>query len=114
MKLLVINPNTSASVTDMVLAACRNTQPQLQWDVATATFGAPYIASESSYAVAAHAVLDAFCPGQPVGCATARHLHGAAALTGLGPGLQSGVTVPVLDNVLLGAQAVADAVAAGR
>ena len=213
-RILVINPNTTASVTDMVLAACRNAQPQLQWDGVTAAFGHPYIASEASYAVAAHAVLDAFakhyrahdavliaCFGDPgllalretckvpvVGlaessfCAAATRgpfavvtggrawgpmlerfaranrldaqlqgiftveltgaqiaadpqgaqadlrracqtgvdagahaiLLGGAALTGLGPGLQSGVTVPVLDNVLLAAQAVAEAVAAGQ
>ncbi|MEO6624062.1 MAG: aspartate/glutamate racemase family protein [Burkholderiaceae bacterium] len=59
-RILVINPNTSSSVTDMVLAACRAAQPQLQWEGVTAAFGHPYIASEASYAVAAHAVLDAY------------------------------------------------------
>ena len=209
-RILVINPNTTASVTDMVLAACRNAQPQLQWDGATAAFGHPYIASEASYAVAAHAVLDAFakhyqahdavliaCFGDPgllalretckapvlglaessFRAAAARgpfavvtggsawgpmlerfaHTHrldaqlqgvftveltgaqiaaepqraradlcracqagvdagalvillGGAALTGQSGALQPDVVVPVLDNVLLAAQAVADAV----
>lgn len=60
-QLLVVNPNTSASVSAL-----------LQWHVQTAAgshvnvrtvtarFGAPYIADEASYAVAAHAALDAW------------------------------------------------------
>lgn len=59
-RVLLINPNTSAGVTDKVAAACAAAQPHLHWDSATAAFGAPYIASEATYAVAAHAVLDAF------------------------------------------------------
>ena len=57
---LVINPNTTAAVTDMVLAACRQAQPRLQWDGATARFGTAYIADEIAYAKAAPAALDAF------------------------------------------------------
>jgi allantoin racemase len=57
---LVLNPNTTAAVTEMVLAACRRAQPGVQWDGATARFGAPYIANEVSYAKAGHAVLDAY------------------------------------------------------
>ena len=59
-RILIINPNTSESVTEKVQAACRQAHPELQWEAATARFGAPYIASEASYAVGAHAVLDAF------------------------------------------------------
>ncbi len=59
-RILIINPNTSQSVTDRVVAACREAHPGQQWLGTTARFGAPYIASEASYAVAAHAVLDAF------------------------------------------------------
>lgn len=59
--LLVINPNTSEGVT-------HDLQRQLQAALgigvavrsATARFGAPYIADEASYAVAAHATLDAW------------------------------------------------------
>ena len=66
--LLVINPNTSDSVTALlhthVLAACAA-------DVAvhsvTARFGARYIASETSYAIAAHATLDAWVSWQAQG-----------------------------------------------
>ena len=59
-RILVINPNTTESVTDMVLVCCRQAHPDMQWDGATAAFGAPYIASEYAYAVAAHAMLDAY------------------------------------------------------
>ena len=58
-RVLVINPNTSASVTDAVLTACRSAHPALEWHGVSARFGAPYIADEIAYAVAAHAVLDA-------------------------------------------------------
>jgi Asp/Glu/hydantoin racemase len=208
---LVINPNTTAAVTDRVLTACRQAQPALQWEGATARFGAAYIADEASYATAGHAVLDALeaflaghdavllaCFGDPgllalrersrvpvVGLAqssfeaAARRgrfgvvtggrawgpmldrfarahrldanlvgihtidwtgaqiaaepdaardalvaaaqlgidagaeavLLGGAALTGLAPSLQPRLSVPVLDNVLLAAQAVAQALA---
>jgi allantoin racemase len=209
---LVLNPNTTAAVTEMVLAACRRAQPGVQWDGATARFGAPYIANEVSYAKAGHAVLDAYeafyegqdlvllaCFGDPgllalretsrvpvIGLAqssfeaaatlgrfavvtgghawapmlarfaraqgldarltgihtidwtgaqiaadpegardalvaAAQHgleegaqciLLGGAALAGLAASLQPRVAVPVLDNVLLAAQAVADELAA--
>lgn len=196
----------------MVVAACRQAQPGVQWEGATARFGAAYIADEVAYAKAAHAALDAYeaffnghdavllaCFGDPgllalrelarvpvVGLAqssfeavaqrgrfavvTGGHawapmlarfarLHGldtrltgihtidwtgaqiaadpdgardalvaaaqqgidagaqcvllgGAALTGLAPSLQPRLSVPLLDNVLLAAQTVADALAA--
>eukprot|EP01036_Dinobryon_divergens_P042900 gene42900-57048_t len=59
--LLVINPNTSASVSALLQ---RHVQAAAGLHVAvrtaTARFGAPYIACEASYAVAAHAALDAW------------------------------------------------------
>ncbi len=59
--LLVINPNTSEGVTHDLQ---RQLQAALGTGVAvrsaTARFGAPYIADEASYAVAAHATLDAW------------------------------------------------------
>jgi Asp/Glu/hydantoin racemase len=59
--LLLINPNTSTSVTDLMAGVMR---PLLGDDVdlvtVTARFGASYIASETAYAIAAHAVLDAW------------------------------------------------------
>ena len=195
-RVLVINPNTSAGVTDHVVAACRAAQPGLAWEGVTARFGMRYIADEISYAIAGHAVLDAFaafygghdavliaCFGDPgllalcerspvpvVGlaqasfraagamlerCARSHALDtglvavrtialtgaqiahdpqaaldalaqacqatvdagarqvvlGGAALAGLAARLQPRLQVPVLDNVELGAQAVADALA---
>ena len=59
-RILIINPNTSESVTQRVVSACRQAQPGAHWEAATARFGAPYIASEATYAVGAHAVLDAW------------------------------------------------------
>lgn len=69
--LLVINPNTSTSVSSLL-------QQHVQADAGegvrvrtvTARFGSPYIACEASYAVAAHAGLDAWAwalqqPGEP-------------------------------------------------
>jgi allantoin racemase len=67
-RLLVINPNTSASVSELLQ---RHLQAQvgdaLKVHAVTARFGAPYIACEASYAVAQHAVLDAW---------GAAHAHG--------------------------------------
>ena len=59
-RVLVINPNTSAKVTAQVLTECRHAQGQTIWDGVTARLGVPYIASEVAYALAAHAVLDAY------------------------------------------------------
>ena len=58
--LLLINPNTSADVSQRLLAAARARAPAgLALRVATARFGARYIADEAAAAVAAHAALDA-------------------------------------------------------
>jgi allantoin racemase len=61
MQLLVINPNTSSPVTgrlgEHVAAAVG---PGVDVRLATARFGASYIADEASFAVAGHAALDAF------------------------------------------------------
>ncbi len=60
-QLLVINPNTSDSVTALlqrhVQAAAGD---QVRVMAITARFGAPYIADEASFAVAGHATLDAW------------------------------------------------------
>jgi len=60
-RILVINPNTSAAVTEGVVGACRSSHPGVSWQGVSARFGAPYIADEIGYAVASHAVLDAYC-----------------------------------------------------
>lgn len=59
-RILVINPNTSASVTASVLRLCRQSYPELSWDGATSRLGASYISSEAAYAIAAHAVLETY------------------------------------------------------
>ncbi|RFO97412.1 Asp/Glu racemase [Rhodoferax lacus] len=69
-RLLLINPNTSPSITALMQRHAQAAAgPQVEITTVTARFGAPYIACEASYAVAAHAVLDAWAcaiaPGQP-------------------------------------------------
>lgn len=60
-RLLVINPNTSGPVTrDLHTQLQAALGPSVAVDATTARFGAPYIADEASYAVAAHATLDAW------------------------------------------------------
>ncbi|CAJ0893392.1 aspartate/glutamate racemase family protein [Ralstonia flatus] len=60
-RLLLINPNTTSALTQTIT---RFVQAALPGDVVvesvTARFGAPYIATEVGYAVAAHAALDAW------------------------------------------------------
>ena len=60
-ELLVINPNTSASVSELLH---QHVQAEVGLNVrvrtVTARFGAPYIADEAGYAVASHATLDAW------------------------------------------------------
>lgn len=60
-RLLVINPNTSATVTTLLQQHVQQAAgSHVVVTAATARFGAPYIADEASYAVAAHATLDAW------------------------------------------------------
>ncbi len=60
-RLLVINPNTSASVSALLQAHVQAAAgSHVQVRTVTARFGAPYIADEASYAVAGHATLDAW------------------------------------------------------
>ena len=60
-QLLVVNPNTSAQVTALLQQHVqREAGAGVQVRSVTARLGAPYIASEASYAVAAHAALDAW------------------------------------------------------
>ncbi|MCJ7798885.1 MAG: aspartate/glutamate racemase family protein, partial [Polaromonas sp.] len=59
--LLIINPNTSAAVSDLLQVHAQNIAgPRVRVRTVTARFGAPYIACEASYTVAGHAVLDAW------------------------------------------------------
>jgi allantoin racemase len=60
-QLLILNPNTSASVSALLQAHAQQVAgPGVNARTVTARFGAPYIACEASYAVASHAVLDAW------------------------------------------------------
>jgi len=60
-RLLLINPNTSQSISALIAShAERQVGPDVMISMRTARFGAPYIACETSYAVAGHAVLDAW------------------------------------------------------
>ncbi|MDO9435101.1 aspartate/glutamate racemase family protein [Hydrogenophaga sp.] len=60
-QLLVINPNTSASVSALLQTHVQQAVGlHVQVRTVTARFGSPYIADEASYAVASHAALDAW------------------------------------------------------
>lgn len=63
-RFLIINPNTTQAVTDRLLGSAQTLRPTglLERDVVavTAEFGAPYISTEVSYAVAGHAVVNAW------------------------------------------------------
>jgi allantoin racemase len=61
MRLLVINPNTTAAVTQLLQRRIASLAgAAVQVDATTARFGSAYIADESSYAIGAHAALDAY------------------------------------------------------
>jgi allantoin racemase len=64
--LLIINPNTTTPITDLLHAHVTDLLGPAFGKVhaVTARFGAPYIASEASYAVAAHSALDAWAAWQ--------------------------------------------------
>jgi len=61
MKLLIINPNTSTAVTEVMrLGVQAAAGPGVEVLATTASLGASYISSEVSYAIAAHGALDAW------------------------------------------------------
>ena len=60
-KIFVLNPNTSSDVTSRVLGRLQQHIPSsVECIPCTAAFGAPYISTEESYAIAGHAVIDAY------------------------------------------------------
>lgn len=61
---LVINPNTSVSVTQRLVQQLSLGWPQVQLHGVSAALGAPYIADEYSYCIAGHAVLQAWASAQ--------------------------------------------------
>lgn len=59
-EILLINPNTTASITDLVLKTAKTfASPGTTLRARTGAFGPRYIASRAAYAVAGHAALDA-------------------------------------------------------
>ncbi|WP_439496480.1 aspartate/glutamate racemase family protein [Bosea sp. (in: a-proteobacteria)] len=61
MRILLINPNTTRAMTDLVMRVVAPlVPPEITLVPATGRFGAPYIASRSASAIAAHAALDAY------------------------------------------------------
>lgn len=74
-RLLVINPNTTASITDLALHYVRAAVGEgLELVGTTGRFGCAYISSEACYAVAGHAALDCYaehgegCDGVLLAC----------------------------------------------
>jgi allantoin racemase len=60
-KIFVLNPNTTSEVTLRVLGRVQRQVPSsVDCVPGTAAFGAPYISTEESYAIAGHAVIDAY------------------------------------------------------
>jgi allantoin racemase len=83
MRLVLINPNTTAEITAKVAAEARRiASAGVEIIPVTGAFGARYIASRAAYAVAAHAALDAY--------ANCREPHDAVVLACFGdPGLDA-------------------------
>lgn len=105
---LIINPNTSRSVTERLLSQLSTGLPEVQLHGATAQFGAAYIADEYSYCVAGHAVLDAWERAQPLAPPGGYHavLVGCFGDPGL-PALDEVAGIPVLGLAQAAVQALA-------
>lgn len=108
MRLLIINPNTTAAMTAKVAAAARRILPDsVEISAVSGRFGPRYIASHAAFAVASHAALDAFA------------VHGAACdavlLACFGdPGLEALREVSGAPVISLIDAACAEATAGGR
>jgi Asp/Glu/hydantoin racemase len=105
-RLLIINPNTTAAMTERVAAAARAALPDVSVEAATGRFGCAYIASRASYAVAGHAALD---------CLAASEAFDAVLLACFGdPGLDALREVAAAPVVGLVEAACGEAAAGGR
>jgi allantoin racemase len=61
MHLLLINPNTTAAITERMAAVARTmVRGETRISAVTGRFGARYVASRATYAIAGHAALDAY------------------------------------------------------
>jgi len=61
MQLLLINPNTTSAITERIAAVAQvMVRPGTRVTAVTGRFGARYVASRASYAIAGHAALDAY------------------------------------------------------
>ena len=93
--LLVINPNTSTSVTALLRAHVQGGVGEaIDVQAMTARFGAPYISSEASYAVANHTVLDTWAFARSQGMQPHAVLIGCFGDPGLFA-LREGAGIPV-------------------
>lgn len=93
--LLVINPNTSDAVTRLLQRHVQaGVGAGIEVHSVTARFGAPYISCEASYAVANHAVLDAWAAAQAAALKPSAVLIGCFGDPGLFA-LREGAGVPV-------------------
>lgn len=66
LRILIINPNTSQGVTDLIAGAAETIAgPQTELAFATATRGVPYIASRTEAAIGGHVALEMLAEHQP-------------------------------------------------
>ena len=71
---LAINPNTTASITELMGTHLRAAEPAIDWRLSTGAFGEPYIVTEAAAAVAGHAAVDCWqrehrgCDGVLLAC----------------------------------------------
>jgi Asp/Glu/hydantoin racemase len=104
---LVLNTNTSAGITALVVRELRAQAPGIEWHPGTAAFGGAYIATEASYAIATHAALDVYAR-EGAGC-------DAVLLACFGdPGLFALREVARVPVVGLAEASMAEAAASGR
>lgn len=60
MRVLLLNANTNPAMTEHCLVAARAYAPDIEFAGATGRFGSPHIGTRATYAIAAHAALDAY------------------------------------------------------
>ncbi|MFA6266841.1 MAG: aspartate/glutamate racemase family protein [Pseudolabrys sp.] len=60
MRILLLNANTNPAMTDHCLVAACAYAPDIEFTGATGRFGSPHIGTRATYAIAAHAALDAY------------------------------------------------------